>query len=275
MAEVALEGVGKVFDNGVVALANLNLQVGDGELLVLVGPSGSGKTTCLRLVAGLEAPTCGQVRIGGQRVNDVPAHRRHVAMVFQRPALFPHLNVRDNLLFGLRLRQPWSWLPGRGLRWLATLITRPGRLPRFGHQEAEEQQAVEEASRLLGLGSVLHRYPPQLSGGQQQRVALGRALVRRAGVYLLDEPLGQLDFPLRRQLSRELHLLQRQLAATMIYVTHDPREALQLGQRVAVLSGGVLHQVAAPAELLRHPCHPFVAEFFQAATAPVLAGFEG
>lgn len=255
MAVVALEGVGKVFDNGVAALSDVNLQVADGELLVLVGPSGSGKTTFLRLVAGLEKPSRGQVRIGGQPVNQVPPHLRNVAMVFQRPALFPHLSVRDNLLFGLRIRRPWSWLP-----W-------PGQRP-----EAQDRQVVDETARMLGLDQFLDSYPQQLSGGQQQRVALGRALVRRAGVYLLDEPLGQLDFPLRKQLSEELHLLQRRLAATMIYVTHEPREALQLGQRVAVLSEGVVRQVGTPAEIVRQPHHPFVAEFFQAALPTAFEG---
>lgn len=267
MAEVALAGVGKVFDNGVVALADLNLRVTAGELLVLVGPSGSGKTTCLRLLAGLDQPTRGQIHIGGQVVNDWPPHRRNVAMVFQRPALFPYLNVRDNLLFGLRLRQPWGWLPGTWLRFLAITLLQPRRRAGWRRQEEKDQEAVETTAKLLGLDGVLHRYPHQLSGGQQQRVALGRALVRQAAVYLLDEPLGQLDFPLRMQLSRELHLLQGRLAATMIYVTHDPREALQMGQRVAVLSGGVLHQVAPVMELVKQPRHTFVADFFQAASS--------
>jgi multiple sugar transport system ATP-binding protein len=233
MAEVVLEGVGKRFPNGVEAVRDLNLIVADGELIVLVGPSGCGKTTTLRLVAGLEEPTTGTIRIGGRVVTHRPPRERDVAMVFQRPALYPHLTVRDNLAFGLRLR-------GHANGW---------------------QERVDAAARMLHLEDALDRLPHELSGGQQQRVALGRAVVRRPAAFLLDEPLSSLDARLRAEMRRELHLLHGRLQATMIHVTHDQVEALTLGDRVVVLHRGVAEQVDRPAALYERPCNRFVAGF--------------
>jgi ABC-type sugar transport system ATPase subunit len=237
MSEVLLEGVTKTFGGGVHAVENLSLQVAGGELLVVVGPSGSGKTTLLRLIAGLETPTRGTIRIGGKDATRLAPHQRDVAMIFQRPALYPHLNVRGNLLFGLRMRWP------------------------AGLTRSEAVERVQEFAQILGLQDVLNRWPEALSGGQQQRVALGRALVRRAAILLLDEPLGQLDTPLRLEMRRELHLLQRRLRATMIFVTHDQDEAMALGDRVAVLDRGRLQQVDRPAVLYERPANRFVARF--------------
>jgi ABC-type sugar transport system ATPase subunit len=247
MAEVTLHRVAKVFSNGVPAVRDLSLRLGNGELLVLVGPSGCGKTTTLRLIAGLEEPTLGTIAIGGRIVNRCSPRERDVAMVFQRPALYPHLSVRDNLAFGGRLRHRISRLA----HWLRGA---PGPA-----QELAER--VTGVARTLGLENVLDRYPGQLSGGQQQRVALGRALVRRPAVFLLDEPLSNLDARLRGEMRRELHLLQRRLRATMIYVTHDPVEALALGDRVAVLEHGLLQQEGTPGDLYARPASRFVAGF--------------
>ena len=235
MAQVTLEQVGKTYPGGVEAVRDLSLRVDDGELVALVGPSGSGKTTLLRLIAGLETPTSGAIRIGGKVVNDVPPHRREVAMVFQRPALYPHLSVRANLGFGLRVR-----------RW-------------FGQKMDEAE--IERVAGLLGLADVLERRPDTLSGGQQQRVALGRALVRKPAVFLLDEPLSNLDARLRLEMRRELHLLHRRLRATIIYVTHDQDEAMALGQRVVVLEQGAIRQADRPQVLYDRPADRFVAGF--------------
>jgi multiple sugar transport system ATP-binding protein len=255
MAEVALERVAKVYANGVHAVEDLTLTVADGELLVLVGPSGCGKTTTVRLIAGLETPTRGTIRLGGEVVNTLPAWRRDVGMVFQRPALYPHRTVRDNLAFSLALRQP-----GRLQRLLLGLV-RPRRARQIRQHRAAITERVAETARLLGLTEVLHRSPRELSGGEQQRVALGRALVRRPGVLLLDEPLSNLDAGLRLELRRELHLLHRRFPATMVYVTHDPVEALTVGERVAVLREGRLQQVGRPQALYDRPQSRFVAGF--------------
>ena len=242
MAEVVLEGVSKRYPNGVEAVRGLTLTVADGELVVLVGPSGCGKTTTLRLIAGLEDLTGGTIRIGGRVVNGRPPRERDVAMVFQRPALYPHLTVRENLAFGLRLRLAGGWWPFRG-------------------QQELIQERVDRAARLLKVEEVLDRLPGQLSGGQQQRVALGRALVREPAAFLLDEPLSNLDARLRTEMRRELHLLHGRLPATMIYVTHDQVEALTLGDRVVVLRQGVAEQVDRPQALYERPCNRFVAGF--------------
>jgi multiple sugar transport system ATP-binding protein len=241
MAEVVFEGVGKRYPNGVEAVRNLNLSVADGEFVVLVGPSGCGKTTTLRMVAGLEQPTRGTIRIGGRVVNGRPPRERDVAMVFQRPALYPHLTVRDNLSFGLRLRA--------GMRFWSR-----------DHPHTSEER-VAEAAHMLVLEDVLDRLPHQLSGGQQQRVALGRAVVRQPAAFLLDEPLSNLDAPLRAEMRRELHLLHGRLRATMIHVTHDQVEALTLGDRVVVLHRGIAEQVDRPLALYERPGNRFVAGF--------------
>jgi ABC-type sugar transport system ATPase subunit len=234
MASVGFEQVEKVYPNGTVALADLTVEVADGELLALVGPSGCGKSTVLRLLAGLETPTRGVIRIGGRDVAGLPPQERNVAMVFQDYALYPHLSVRDNLEFPLRMR----------------------RAPR-----AERHERVARVAELLSLGGLLERQPRQLSGGERQRVAMGRALVREPDVFLLDEPLSNLDAKLRVQVRAEIAALRRRAPITMLYVTHDQVEALTLGDRVAVLERGRLQQVASPAELYARPANRFVAGF--------------
>lgn len=256
MAEVALEHVVKDYAGGVRAVHDLSLTAAQGEVLVLVGPSGSGKTTVLRLIAGLETPSAGTIRIGGRRVNEVPPHQRNVALVFQGENLYPHMNVRDNLGFSLYLREERSWL-----RRLWQRCFQPGQAAEVRRQERERSERVQEAARLLGLETVLGRMPGHLSGGQKQRVGLGRALVRRPDVFLLDEPLSNLDVSLRGELRRELHLLQRRFRATMVYVTHDQMEAMTLGTRVGVLDRGVLQQVDRPETLYERPRNRFVAGF--------------
>jgi ABC-type sugar transport system ATPase subunit len=237
MAAVSFKQVSKTYLGGACALNDVLLDVPDGELLVVVGPSGCGKTTLLRVLAGLTLPSAGSVHIAGRDVTDLAAHRRDVAFVFQRPALYPHLNVRSNLGFGIALRRTW---------------------PRLN---TEERERVTEMARLLGLSHLLDQQPAQLSGGEQQRVALGRALLRRPAVYLLDEPLAALDARLRLDLRRDLHLLQRRFRATMLYVTHDQEEAAALGDRIAVLDRGVLQQIDTPAALCERPVNRFVASF--------------
>jgi ABC-type sugar transport system ATPase subunit len=234
LADVELLSVSKVYPNGVAAVAGVGLCVGDGELLALVGPSGSGKSTLLRLVAGLEPPTAGSVRIGGREVTGLPPRGRDVAMVFQDPALYPHLSVFDNLAFGLRAR---------------------------GMGRSEVAARVDSVATPLGLSGLLDRRPQTLSGGQRRRVALGRALARRAAVFLLDEPLSGLDAPLRAAIRNDLIDLRRRLGLTMIYVTHDPGEALAMGDRVAVIEQGRLVQVGPPREVYGWPASRFVATF--------------
>jgi multiple sugar transport system ATP-binding protein len=255
MAEVALEHVGKVYPNGVRALHDVNFCAADGELLVLVGPSGSGKTTALRLIAGLDDASAGSIRIGGRVVNELPPRKRDVAMVFQRHSLYPHLSVRANLAFGLRMRQRVGWLSR------LLVLFRPGGYEESRLGEKEIARRVADAAQMLGLQEVLDRLPAQLSGGQEQRTALGRALVRRPAVFLLDEPLSNLDAPMRAEIRRELHLLHGRIRATMIYVTHDQIEAMTLGQRVVVLDRGIVQQVDSPAGLYDRPRNRFVAGF--------------
>lgn len=215
-------------------LSDLTLEVRRGEFLVMAGPSGCGKTTTLRLIAGLERPTSGDLEIGGQEVSRTPPWRRHVAMVFQSQALYPHLTVAENLRFGLR---------------------------RLGWTRRAQLHRVSEVADLLAISSLLHRRTVELSGGERQRVAVGRAIARPADIYLLDEPLGSLDPPLREQLRSELTELQRALQATFLYVTHDPHEALAFGDRLALLRDGQLQQLGPAMELYRHPVNRFVAEF--------------
>ena len=238
VARVVIEHLTKVFSGpagkSIRAVNDLSLAVEDRELLVLLGPSGCGKTTTLRLVAGLEEPTAGTIAINGQVVNRVPPKDRDVAMVFQHPALYPHMTVYENLAFGLQLRR---------------------------YPKAEIQQRVREAAQLLGLTNCLDRRPMALSGGQRQRVALGRALVRRPALFLLDEPLSNLDTPSRARLRPEISRLHARLGSTMIYVTHDQVEAMTLGDRIAVLKDGVVQQLDKPLNLYSYPANLFVAAF--------------
>ncbi len=245
MASVRLENVQKTYPNGHVAAKGLNLDITHGEFMVLVGPSGCGKSTALRMVAGLETPTGGRILIGDRDVTTVPPQDRDIAMVFQTYALYPHMTVRENLAFGLRMRGA-----GRGAI----------------------EQRVTEASRALALDPVLDRKPAQLSGGQRQRVALGRAIVREPKVFLFDEPLSNLDAKLRVETRAELARLHRRLGATIIYVTHDQEEAMTLGSRVAVMRDGLLQQVAPPMEMYRRPANRFVAEFVGSPSMNFLPG---
>jgi len=233
VASVTFEGTTKRFGD-VVAVSDLSLEIRDGELMVLVGPSGSGKTTALRMLAGLESISAGHVWIGDRVVDDLPPRDRDIAMVFQDYALYPQMSVARNLEFGLRTRK----------------------LPRD-----EIGRRVRKAASMLGLGELLARKPRELSGGQRQRVALGRALVREPQVFLMDEPLSNLDAKLRVQTRVEIARLQRELDVTTVYVTHDQTEAMTLGDRVAVLRAGVLQQVGVPQELYRRPRNLFVAGF--------------
>lgn len=249
MAGIELQGVTKVFDNGVPAVVNLDLVVRPGESFVLVGPSGCGKTTTLRLIAGLEEPTEGGIRLDGRSMKGVPPRERKVAMVFQRPALLAERTVRDNLDWGRRLRQGF-----------------------FCKSAAEATVAIEEAARRLHIADILDRRASELSGGQAQRVVLARALLRPSTLWLFDEPLGHLDTALKRELRRELHLLRREFPNTMIYVTHDPEEALALGDRLAVLRAGVLWQQGTSQDLLDRPRDRFMAEFFRSRPLSFLDG---
>jgi multiple sugar transport system ATP-binding protein len=233
VAQVAFSHVTKDF-RGVRAVDDLTLEVDDGEFVVLVGPSGCGKTTALRMTAGLEPVTDGEISIGGRVVNDVPSSKRDIAMVFQNYALYPHLTVFENIAFGLQQR----------------------RMPR-----REVKQRVVEIARTLELDQLLGRKPKALSGGQRQRVAMGRAIVRHPAAFLMDEPLSNLDAKLRVQMRAEIRSLQRDLGTTTIYVTHDQIEAMTMGDRVAVIRRGVLQQVAKPNELYRRPANIFVGGF--------------
>ncbi|HUE74443.1 MAG TPA: ABC transporter ATP-binding protein [Pirellulaceae bacterium] len=247
MAELAFVGVSKVFPGGVKAVDRLDLTVADGELLVLVGPSGSGKTTTLRLLAGLEQLSSGEIRIGKRDATALAPRQRDLAMVFQQLGLYGHLTASENMAFSLRLRQKGKWFaPGSGERLSADEI----------------DQRVRQTAALLGIDDLLGRKPAELSGGQQQRVALGRAIVRRPQALLLDEPLASLDVPTRLSLRRELKRLHAELKLTAIHVTHDQAEAMALGDRIAVMNAGRVEQVATAAEIYRRPATRFVAGFF-------------
>ncbi|MGY1424907.1 ABC transporter ATP-binding protein [Lysobacter sp. A289] len=245
MAKVSLERVRKVYPNGHVGVAEASFVVADGELLVLVGPSGCGKSTLLRMIAGLETVTAGELRIGERVVNDLPPKDRDIAMVFQSYALYPHMTVAENLGFGLKLR---------------------------GMAKAEIRARVGEAATMLQLDELLERKPAVLSGGQRQRVALGRALVRQPQVFLLDEPLSNLDAKLRAGMRVEIARLHRQLGATMVYVTHDQIEAMTLGQRIVVLNDGLIQQIDTPMNLYAKPANLFVATFLGSPAMNVLHG---
>jgi ABC-type sugar transport system ATPase subunit len=245
VSDVVFRDVTKVYPGPVVAVRELTLEVGDGEFLILVGPSGCGKSTALRMVAGLEKVSDGIIAIGGRVMNDVPPKDRDIAMVFQNYALYPHMTVERNLAFGLRRR----------------------RMPKD-----EVRRRVGEIGRMLGLEDLLRRRPGQLSGGQRQRVAMGRALVREPKVFLLDEPLSNLDAKLRVEMRAELKRLQERLGITTVYVTHDQVEAMTLGERIAVLSDGVLQQVGPPQDVYDRPENAFVASFIGSPPMNMLKG---
>jgi multiple sugar transport system ATP-binding protein len=234
MAEIAYEHVSKIYPDGTQAVHDLELEIEDGELMVLVGPSGCGKTTALRMLAGLEEITEGEIRIGDRIVNDLTPRDRDIAMVFQSYALYPHMTVADNLAFGLKLRK----LPKK-----------------------EINERVQRAAKTLQIEEFLKRKPRALSGGQRQRVAMGRAIVREPQAFLMDEPLSNLDAKLRVQTRAEIHQLQRRLRVTTIYVTHDQVEAMTMGDRVAVMNAGHLQQVDSPQVLYDQPVNEFVAGF--------------
>jgi multiple sugar transport system ATP-binding protein len=234
MANIELENVSKVFSGGIVAVDDVTLEIGDGEFVVLVGPSGCGKSTLLRMIAGLEEVSAGRIAIGGQDVTDLAPRSRDIAMVFQSYALYPHMTVRQNIGYGLKVR----------------------RAPK-----EEAKQRVEEVAELLGLEELLDRRPAHLSGGQRQRVAMGRAIVREPKAFLMDEPLSNLDAKLRVGMRASLAQLHRRLGTTTVYVTHDQTEAMTLGQRVAVLRDGRILQVDTPQRLYHEPRDVFVAAF--------------
>nr|WP_193363416.1 sn-glycerol-3-phosphate ABC transporter ATP-binding protein UgpC [Haloarcula amylolytica] len=234
MSEVTLSNVSKVYDDNVLAVEDLSLTVEDGEFVVVVGPSGCGKSTTLRMIAGLETVTDGEIAIGGDVVNDVRPQDRNIAMVFQSYALYPHMTVRDNMSFGLRLS---------------------------GEYDDQIEQRVAEAAELLEISDLMDDLPKQLSGGQQQRVALGRAIVRDPDVFLMDEPLSNLDAKLRTQMRTEIQRIQEELDVTTIYVTHDQTEAMTMADRIVILNQGELQQVAPPERCYDEPNNKFVAGF--------------
>ena len=234
MANVRFERVTKQYENGFVAVKDLNLEICDREFLVLVGPSGCGKTTSLRMLAGLETISSGHLYINERRVNDLPPKDRDIAMVFQSYALYPHMSVFDNMAFSLELQ---------------------------GVAKADIRQRVQQAAQQLGIETLLERKPKQLSGGQRQRVAVGRAIVRNPSAFLMDEPLSNLDAKLRVQARAELNKLHKRLGTTFIYVTHDQVEAMTMGSRIAIMNQGILQQVDTPQKIYEHPNNIFVAGF--------------
>lgn len=234
MSNVILKNIKKSYDNNKTVINNVNLEIKDKEFIVLVGSSGCGKSTLLRMIAGLENITSGDIYIGDKKVNDVPPKDRDIAFVFQSYALYPHMTVKENIAFGLKMRK----------------------VPK-----AEIEKKVKEAAEILNLGEYLDRKPKQLSGGQRQRVALGRAIVRNPKVFLMDEPLSNLDAKLRVQMRSEIKKLHQKLQTTFIYVTHDQTEALTMGDRIVVLNNGDIQQVGTPDEIYNHPKNTFVAGF--------------
>ena len=234
MASVSLKNVYKIYDGGVTAVTDFNLEIADKEFIILVGPSGCGKSTTLRMIAGLEEISKGELYIGDTLSNDIAPKDRDIAMVFQNYALYPHMTVYDNMAFGLKLRKT---------------------------PKDEIKRRVEEAARILDISHLLDRKPKALSGGQRQRVALGRAIVRDPKVFLLDEPLSNLDAKLRAQMRTEISKLHKKLGTTFIYVTHDQTEAMTMGDRIVVMRDGFIQQVDTPQNLYDYPCNEFVAGF--------------
>jgi len=234
MAQVSLNNVSKTYPGNIEAVRNISLKIEDKEFVVLVGPSGCGKSTTLRMIAGLEDITKGEIWIGNKMVNDMPPRDRDIAMVFQNYALYPHMTVYENMSFALRLRK---------------------------YPKSEIEARVKEAADILGIAKLLNRRPRELSGGQRQRVAVGRTMVRKPSVFLFDEPLSNLDAKMRVQMRAELNKLHIRLQSTMIYVTHDQTEAMTMGNRIVVMKDGVIHQVAGPIELYDRPVNKFVAGF--------------
>ncbi len=245
MANLSLKGVNKIYPNGFQAVKEVNLEIEDKEFMVFVGPSGCGKTTTLRMIAGLEEATSGQIHIGDRMVNDVSPKDRNIAMVFQNYALYPHMSVYDNMAFGLKLSKT---------------------------PKAEIEERIQRAAKVLDITTLLDRKPKQLSGGQRQRVALGRAIVRKPQVFLMDEPLSNLDAKLRVQMRTELIKLHNDLETTFIYVTHDQTEAMTMGTRICVINNGEIQQVAEPRTIYKYPINVFVAGFIG---APQMNFFNG
>lgn len=245
VAKVVLNNVSKTFDKSVKAVHDVNLEIQDGEFMVLVGPSGCGKSTTLRMIAGLDDISEGTIYIGDKCVNDLPSKDRDIAMVFQNYALYPHMTVFENMAFGLKLRK---------------------------FPKSEIKNRVDEAARILGLTDLLDRRPKKLSGGQRQRVAVGRAIVRKPKVFLFDEPLSNLDAKLRVQMRLEISKLHNELQTTMIYVTHDQVEAMTMGDRITVMKDGLIQQVDSPTNLYKKPVNKFVAGFIG---SPSMNFFEG
>lgn len=234
MAQLSLQHIHKIYDNQVHVVKDFNLEIEDKEFIVFVGPSGCGKSTTLRMIAGLEEISAGELLIDGKRMNDVPAKARNIAMVFQNYALYPHMNVYDNMAFGLKIKKIDAGIIDERVNW---------------------------AAQILGLRDYLKRKPGALSGGQRQRVALGRAIVREAGVFLMDEPLSNLDAKLRVQMRAEISKLHQKLNTTMIYVTHDQTEAMTMATRIVIMKDGIVQQVGAPKMVYNHPANMFVAGF--------------
>jgi multiple sugar transport system ATP-binding protein len=245
MAEVTLNNVWKIYAGDVAAVRDVTFSVRDGEFLVLVGPSGCGKSTTLRMIAGLEEISKGQIAIAGRVINDVPPKDRDIAMVFQNYALYPHMTVRENMAFGLRLRK----------------------FPR-----AEIDKRVDNAAQILGLEPYLDRLPKALSGGQRQRVAMGRSIVRDPAVFLFDEPLSNLDAKMRVEMRKEILQLHKRLGSTMVYVTHDQVEAMTLGDRICIMSDGIIEQIGTPGEVFSSPSNLFVARFIGTPPMNIIEG---
>jgi multiple sugar transport system ATP-binding protein len=267
MASVSLVSVSKVFPSKLTAVNNINLDVCDGEFLVLLGPSGCGKSTTLRLIAGLENATDGEIRIGRCVVNNVAPKDRDIAMVFQDYALYPHLSVYKNIAFGLELRYG-----GNSLHRTWKRLTSPTVAANLAAKHRGIRDAVRQTAQALGIKHLLDRMPRQLSGGERQRVALGRAIVRQPAVFLLDEPLSNLDAKLRSEMRQELHEFHERVQTTTIYVTHDQTEAMTLGDRVAVMNHGKIEQIGTPMEVYDRPESRFVAEFIGSPPMNIISG---